>query len=144
MRYTTTIEIDKPMDEVIKLFDNTDNYVQWMDGLQSFKVLEGKAGQEGSKAHYKFKIGKRKIEMVETVTKRNFPYEYTVSYNTKGVINTVKNIFKKIDNGRTKYSTENHFHFKGIMKLIGYLMPAMFKKQSLKYQSDFKNFVENN
>jgi hypothetical protein len=28
------------------------------------------------------------------------------------------------------------------MKLIGFLMPGAFKKQSMKYAQDFKNFAE--
>ncbi len=142
MKYTTSIEINRPIDQVVMLFDNVENYKHWMEGLNSFEIISGEPGKKGTKSKFKFEMGKREIEMVETVLKRDLPNEYIVSYNTKGVLNTVKNIFEKIDDTTTRHSTENEFHFSGFMKLIGFLMPAMFKKQSLKYQIDFKNFVE--
>ncbi len=143
MRYTTTIEIDKPLDEVVALFDNIENYEHWMTGLQDFQVIDGQPGHEGTKVKYRFKMGNREIGMIEVVEKRDLPNEYKVSYYTKGVRNTVKNIFEKIDSASTKYTTENEFHFEGFMKLLGFLLPNLFKKQSLKYQVDFKKFVEN-
>lgn len=36
MKYTAEIEINKPIDTVIELFDNPDNMGKWMEGLQSF------------------------------------------------------------------------------------------------------------
>jgi len=40
--------------------------------------------------------------------------------------------------------SESEFEFAGFgMKLIGFLMPGAFKKQSLKYLTDFKDFAEN-
>ncbi len=38
--------------------------------------------------------------------------------------------------------SEQEFNFTGFMKLVAWLMPGMFKKQSLKYQQDFKRFAE--
>jgi hypothetical protein len=37
---------------------------------------------------------------------------------------------------------EQEFQFKGFMKIIGFLFPGAFKKQSLKYLVDFKQFAE--
>nr|MBA3286280.1 SRPBCC family protein [Nitrosopumilus sp.] len=62
----------------------------------------------------------------------------------KGVYNIVSNKLVKLSENKTKYITEQEFEFKGFMKIIAFLMPGAFKKQSLKYQKDFKYFVENN
>ena len=43
---------------------------------------------------------------------------------------------------RTKYISEQEFQFKGFMKVIGFIMPGAFKKQSMKYLEAFKNFAE--
>lgn len=144
MKYTTSVEIDKSIDDVIQLFDNPENNYKWMDGLQSYEQLSGPYGQPGSKARMKFKMGKREIEMIETVEVRNFPEEYTVAYTAKGVFNIVKNRFKPLPNNRTEFINEQEFHFTGFMKILGFLMPGAFKKQSLKYLNDFKKFAESN
>lgn len=142
MKYITEIEINKPVDKVIALFDNPDNFEKWMDGLQSFVHISGTPGQVGAKSLLKFKMGKREVEMIETVTVRNLPHEFTGSYEAKGVYNIVKNKFIELPGSRTKYISEQEFKFKGFMKLFGLIMPGMFKKQSMKYLTDFKNFAE--
>lgn len=142
MKYTVEIEIDKPIDKVIELFDNTDTMSQWMEGLQSVEHLSGTPGQPGAKLKLRFKMGSREFEMIETVTVRNLPDEFTGTYEANGVLNTVKNSFIKLSDTKTKYVTENEFQLKGFMKVMAFLMPGAFKKQSLKFMGDFKKFVE--
>ena len=57
MKYTTEIEIEKPIEKVIELFDNPDNLKKWMEGLQSFEHLSGTPGQPGAKSRLFFKMG---------------------------------------------------------------------------------------
>jgi carbon monoxide dehydrogenase subunit G len=142
MKYSSEIEINKPVDRVVELFDNPANMDKWMDGLQSFEPISGTPGQVGAKARLVFKMGKRTIEMIETITVRNLPEEFSGTYEAKGVFNIVKNRFVALPDNRTKYISEQEFQFKGFMKIFGLLMPGMFKKQSMKYLTDFKNFVE--
>ncbi len=144
MKYTTEIEINKPIDNVIELFDNPDNMDKWMDGLQSFEPISGTPGQPGAKSKLKFKMGKREIEMIETITVRNLPDEFSGIYEAKGVFNVVKNKFIKLSENKTQYISEQEFQFKGFMKVIGFLMPGAFKKQSMKYLQAFKRFAESN
>lgn len=144
MKYTVEIEINKPIDKVIELFDNVDNMGKWMEGLQSFEPISGTPGQVGAKSKLRFKMGKREIEMIETITVRNLPEEFSGTYEVDNVFNIVKNKFVKISEERTKYISENEFQFKGIfMKIIAFLMPGAFKKQSLHYLNAFKKFAEN-
>ena len=143
MKYTAEIEINKPIDTVIELFDNPDNMGKWMEGLQSFEHLSGTPGEPGAKSRLKFKMGKREIEMIETVTVRNLPDEFSGTYEAAGVFNIVKNKFEKISENKTKYFTENEFQFKGFMKIMAWIMPGAFKKQSMKYLKNFKQFAEN-
>ncbi len=142
MKYSVSITIDKPVDEVVALFDNVDNLKKWMEGLESFEHISGTPGEVGAKSRMEFKMGKREIEMIETITAKNLPEEFTTTYEAKGVFNIVKNSFEPLPDNKTKYNTEQEFQFKGFMKLIGLLMPGAFKKQSLKYLQDFKAFAE--
>lgn len=93
MNYSSEIEIDRPVDKVVELFDNPDNMDKWMQGLESFERISGKPGQVGAKSLLKFKMGKRKIEMIETITVSNLPEEFSGTYEAKGVYNIVKNRF---------------------------------------------------
>ena len=142
MKYTTEIEINQPIDKVIALFDNPANMAKWMEGLISFEPLSGTPGQPGAKSRLKFKMGKREIEMTETITVRNLPDEFSGTYEAKGVYNLLKNRFVKISDTKTKYISEEEFRFSGYMKVIALLMPGSFKKQSQKYLENFKAFAE--
>ncbi len=142
MKFKVEIEINAPLEQVVNLFDNTDNMYKWMEGLQSFEPISGIPGQEGAKSRLVFKNGNQEIELIETITKRNLPSEFTGTYETKGMVSTVKNSFVKLADNKTKYTSDNEFQMKGFMKLIGMLFPGLFKKQSMKYLIDFKKFVE--
>lgn len=144
MKYTCEIEINQPIEKVIDLFDNPDHLKEWMEGLEHFEHLSGEAGQPGAKSRLKFRMGKRKMEMIETITVRNLPEEFSGNYEMDGVTNNIKNSFKVISETKTLYTTENEFiiHKNFAMKLIALLMPGLFKKQSMKYLESFKKFAE--
>ena len=142
MRYTVDIEIDLPRDRVVELFDSTDNLFKWQEGLQSFNHISGEPGQVGAKSKLVFQMGKRTIEMIETITERNLPDEFHGTYDAPGVYNVVQNRFIELGPDKTKLESENEFQFTGFMRLIGFFMKSAFPKQSLKYLQDFKAFAE--
>ena len=112
MHYNYEIEIKKPIDFVIKMFDNPDNLKKWQTGLLSFETIEGEAGKPGTKSLLKYQMGKREIEMVETIEVNNLPQEFSGTYEAKNVFNRVVNRFEKIDAAKTLYKTENTFEFR--------------------------------
>lgn len=143
MKFSESIEIDRPAEMVAELFANPDHLDQWMDGFQSIEHLSGTPGSQGAKSRLTFQTGKRKMEMVETITVINLPKELSVTYDTGNVFNTVKNSFEKLSENRTRLVVDTEYHFKGIMKLITPLMSSAFKKPTRKYLADFKAFAEN-
>jgi len=143
MKYTNTVEINKPRAEVIQLFDDPKNMKYWMDGLQDYKHLKGEPGTEGAKTKLWINQGKRQMEMVETITTHNPPKEFHGIYETTGAWNGQKNFFTELNENRTLWTSENEFKFEGfLMKAIGFLMPGAFKKQTQKYMESFKAFAE--
>jgi len=88
-------------------------------------------------------MGKRHLVMVETMIAKTLPEAYSVTYDAKGVHNIQKNYFKDLGEERCRWICKNEFQFSNFpMKLMGWLMPGMFKKQTRAYMSDFKNFAE--
>ena len=141
MHYKTEIVIDLPRARVIELFDSIDNLKHWQPGLQAIDHISGTPGEVGAKSQLHFLMGKRRVEMVETITVKNLPDEFTGTYEAKGVFNEVKNTF--IDEGdKTRWISENVFEFSGIMRLVGLFFKSSFPKQSYKYQEHFKDFAE--
>lgn len=144
MNYSSEIIIDVPLQKVIELFDSEENMFKWQPELISFEHLTGDKGEVGSTSRLLYKMGKREIEMIETITAKNLPQEFSGTYEAKGVWNEVRNSFEAVDENRTRWTSVNQFRFTGMMKLVSWLMPGSFKKQSQKYLDQFKVFAEKN
>jgi len=143
MKYSHSIIIDRPREEVISLFNNQDNMFKWQPGLKDITPVSGVQGEEGAKMKLNYEMGKRKIEMVETIIKKDLPREFSGTYEAKGVYNVVRNYFEETPDNKTKWVSENEFQFSNfMMKVMGFLMPGAFKKQSFKYMELFKKFAE--
>ncbi|WP_340203354.1 SRPBCC family protein [Ascidiimonas sp. W6] len=144
MQYQVEIEIDLARDAVIEKFNNRENFKHWQQGLLSLEHLSGIPGTKDAKTKLNYQMGKRTIEMLETITKVDFPESFHSTYEAKGVFNTQENYFKEVNSQKTNWISKSHFSFTSLtMKLVGFLFPSSFKKQSLKYMIDFKNFAEN-
>ena len=143
MKYTIETIIKLPRDEVIKKMDNSDNMKHWQRGLVSAEHISGTPGEVGSKMKLSYQMGKRRLEMIETVSKRNFPIEFHGVYDAKGMHNIQQNYFEETPDGYTKWISKSEFLPTNFaLRMITLLMPRAFKKQSKKYMSDFKNFAE--
>jgi uncharacterized membrane protein len=142
MKYSTDVTIALPRDRVIELFDNPDNLPKWMKGLQSFAHLSGTPGEAGAQSKLVFQMGKRRVEMIETITERALPERFSGTYEAKGVWNSVRNEFSEKPGGETHWLAHHEFRFKGFMKIIAFFMGGAFQKQTQETMVDFKNFAE--
>lgn len=143
MKYSNEIIVELPLGEFIKKMDNSENLKHWMEGLVSYDHIEGKPGEVGAKMQLNFQYKKRKMNLVETITHNNFPHEFHATYATKGMINKQENYFEETPEGHSKWTSHSEFIPENfMMRLMGVLMKGAFKKQSIKYMNDFKNFAE--
>lgn len=142
MKYRQEININLNRDKVVELFDSEENLSKWQEGLLGTKHLSGEKGQVGAQTEMHYKMGGREVKMIETITHRNLPEAFHGTYDAGNVFNIQENYFEALPNGNTKWITESEFQFKGIGKLIFPLMKGSFKKQSMKFMLDFKNFAE--
>ena len=143
MKYTREVVIDLPRDRVIELFDNPDNLPKWQEGLQSFEHVSGEPGQPGAKSRLVYDHRGRHIEMIETITERNLPDEFSGTYETEGVWNGMKNRFVEDAPDRTRWIAESEFRCSGLkMKLMTIFLRPMFTSTTLKSLRDFKAFAE--
>lgn len=144
MNYTCEIEIDKPRDEVVKLFDDPENFKYWQKGFISYKHVSGEPGKPGAESLLNYQMGKRKVEMVETITFNDLPKEFHANFIASGVTNIQKNYFHELGE-KTKWVSESEFKFTGFMKFVSFFMgKGAFKKQSVSYMEDFKAYAEGN
>ena len=144
MKYSTTVKIELPRESVVELFDNQENYHKWQESLMSLELLEGEPGQVGTRTRLVHKMGPRKIDMIETITKREFPDLFVATYEADNGRNEAINRFSILDVNRTQWTIETEFQFTGAMKAMASLMPGIFEKKTQKVMESFKAFVEEN
>jgi Polyketide cyclase / dehydrase and lipid transport len=143
MKYTVEMDIDLPRDEVIRLFDNPENLHKWQPELVQFSSVSGVPGEVGAKSKLRYRMGRSECELLETITKRNLPNEFSGTYETKGVWNLVQNYFTEVGPSRTNWRMVAEFRGTTLfMKLMCLLAPWMFKTQSMRMLKQFKNFAE--
>jgi hypothetical protein len=145
MKYTCEITVKLPLEAFIKKFNNADNMKHWQKGLESYEHISGTPGYVGSKMNLSYNMGNRSMQLVETITKNELPYELHMTYDTKGLHNIQENSFVQTPEGHTKWTSYNEFIPTSFMlRMMTLLMPGVFKKQSMTYLKDFKKFAEQN
>lgn len=142
MKYINEITINLSRDRVIELFDNTENLYEWQEGLLSFELLEGEAGQEGAVSKMVYASRKNDLLMTETIVKRKFPEEFIAMYRAKGVKNVINNYFIEVKPGQTTWKMHNVFRFRGMMAIMSPFMKSAFQANTVLTMERFKLFVE--
>ncbi len=141
--YTLSIDIARPRQEVIDLFNNAENLFRWQPGLQSFEHIRGEPGKAGAKSRLSYLHGKCHIELTETITDADFPNAVSGLYEWPGGMNTLANRFIAVDENTTRWESTCAYRFRSLpMKVMGFLMPGTFRKQNLGFMKNFKAFCE--
>ena len=143
MQYQMETIINLPRERVIELFDSFENLKEWQEGLVSHEPISGEPGQAGAKTRLLYDMGRRRIEMVETIITRNMPDEFSATYDASGVHNIVRNYFH--DEGETtRWVLDTEFQFSGFMRIMSFFMGSgAFRKQTRTTMEAFKQFAEN-
>jgi hypothetical protein len=142
MKYTLSNTINKPLDEVVTKFKDPEGVKHWMEGLQKIEHISGTQGEVGAKSDFYFTHRNKQMKISETILEQNFPNQIKFAYRSPMGYNEVEVVFEKISDNSVRQTTNNYFEMKGFMKIMGLLLKGMFKKQSLKYMTAFKQYVE--
>ncbi len=143
MQFQHEMEINVPRERVIELFLDPDSLAKWQPGFLRFEHISGKEREVGAKARQVYKQGNRESEFIETITVRNYPEEFSATYEAGSVWNLIENYFTEIDDNRTKWVLKSDFRSTNFfMKLFAFLMPGMIKNQSFDWMNKFREFVE--
>ena len=96
MKYSSEIIVNIPLKEFINKFNNPENLKHWQRGLVDYEHIHGIPSEIGSKIKLFYKMGSRKVELIETVTFNDIPHALHVAYDTKGMHNIQENFFERI------------------------------------------------
>jgi hypothetical protein len=140
MKYNVQVTVNIPREKFLDLFENIEFMKKWQAGFASLEVLEGEAGEEGSKNLLTYWKNKKETIIIESIIKKKLPDSFDFLYETKYVMNWVHNTFIK-DGESTIWKAEHKFKFIGYMKAM-ILLRTLFVKQTVKDMNTFKSFAE--
>ncbi|MET9230129.1 SRPBCC family protein [Lentzea sp. NPDC003310] len=153
MKYTVSMEIAQSQERVAQLLSDPGHLPMWLRGLVVHEPIDGAHGHVGTRSRVVLRMGKQEFEATETVTRREpvdlqaIPSGTVVHFEREivgnGMWNGARERLSAIGPETTLWESENEYRFDGVvMRLVGTLMPGMFRKQSLQHMRDFKSFAE--
>jgi hypothetical protein len=153
MKYTVSVEIALPRQRVAELLEDPAHFPKWLRGLVLHEPISGTHGQVGTTSRVVMQMGEQQIECTETITRREpvdlreVPAVPVVHFDREivgaGMWSAVRDRLTDAGPQRTLWESENEFRFSGVlMRLVGFLMPGAFRKQSRQHMQDFKAFAE--
>ncbi len=115
-------------------------------GFVSKEILVGLPNQTSTKSKIVYRNNNNVIELIETILPSKSANQIVALYEHKHMINTMTSSFTSISINKTRLDLEIHYtKFIGLMpKLMAFLMPGVFKKQTQKMVDNFKIYAERN
>ncbi|MBK9686613.1 MAG: SRPBCC family protein [Saprospiraceae bacterium] len=142
MKYTLSNTINRPMAEVMQKFKDPEGVKHWMEGLTRIEHLSGTPGEVGAKSDFYFLHKNKEMKITETILEQDLPRQIKFGYQSGMGYNEVELRFEELDAHTVKQTSNSYFEMRGLMKVFGFLMQGLFKKQSMKYMDAFKAYVE--
>lgn len=153
MKYTVSIEIALPCEEVAQLLADPAHLPKWLRGLVLHEPLNGEHGHVGTKSRVVLQMGEQQFEGTEIITRREpadlsgIPNGSVVHFEREivgaGMWSAVRDRLTAAAPETTLWVQESEYRFSSwLMRLVGLLMPGTFRKQSLQHMQDFKAFAE--
>ncbi|MEZ4943103.1 MAG: SRPBCC family protein [Saprospiraceae bacterium] len=142
MKYSLSNTINKPLELVVEKFKEPEGAKHWMEGLQKIEPVSGRPGQVGAKTNFYFLYKNKEMKIEETILEQNLPRQIKFAYQSPMGYNEVELLFEKLSANSVKQTNNSYFELNGFMKIMGFLMKGMFKKQSMTYMEAFKKYVE--
>ena len=142
MRYSVSNVVNKSLDEVVAKYEDPNGMFEWMEGLKKVELLSGEQGEVGAKTKLVFEHKGKEMELEETILEKEMPSRMKFAFVSSMGYSETEIVLEKVSDTSVKQINNSYFELKGFMKIMGPLMKGMFKKQSLKYLNNFKEWAE--
>jgi len=152
VKYTVSIEIARPLEQVAQMLADPTLLPNWLRGLVVHEPLNGMHGQVGTESRVVLQTGHQKMEAIETITRREpmnlqtIPKDSVVQFDreivAKGMWSAARERLTEAGPETTHWASENEYRFSGHMRMVMPFMRGAFRKQSQQHMQDFKAFAE--
>lgn len=145
MKSKTEVLIQAPRDKVLEMWQSFEDQKKWQKGLESLELRNGKPGYIGTQTYYTYKMGRKRLDMQETLIHNNLPSEYQVLQEADYVISRHKYYITEPEPGKTLWTTISETRFQSLgLRFMAWLSPGLFEKEQQKTLEAFRDYVEQN
>ena len=142
MKVEFTLLLAMPRESVWRAFDIPANLPKWQPNLISVEPVSGEAGQVGAVSRLMYAEGSRQVEMVETITVRNEPEEFSGTYDSDHGSTALSNWFIEAEPGRTRWEVRSETQLKGMARFMGPMIRGMIEGRVRSDCERFKALLE--
>jgi uncharacterized membrane protein len=133
------VEINRPVGEVYREFNDPDNLPRWLTGLQRIEPVSGPPGEVGSVSRHVYLEKGRIVELIETVTAVEPEKHFAGRIEGQGVDCAIHVDF--IDRGdKTGVRMGSEFRPRGLMMKL--MMPFFKGHVRKRQEGDLRKFKE--
>lgn len=143
MKFTSSVEIEKPLDELIQLIQDPECTLQWLEGLRSVEHVSGEFRQAGAKSKVVMDSAAGIMHITETVLSNDLPDEYRIRYDGQGYVSYSNYHFDVLGDNLTKFTMTQEVELKGALRLMKGIVRGKVRKQLQRSAESFKRFAEN-
>ena len=142
MKHKTDIVIDADLDTVWRMFDDQNNMTKWQPTLKSITHKSGTPGQLDAVSELVYEEDGRDVVMTETITARRERSFLGGTYDSNWGSVVIFNHFEAVGDGKTRWSSNMNYSFKGVMRIMAFFMRKSICNRSDRDMNRFKLLVE--
>ena len=141
-KYTAQVSVNKPISDVFKTFNNSENIKNWIPEVKSFEVVNENPGKTGS--IYKIVVENQGEEI--TMTEKVIAYvqneKVTLFFDAENMLKTDDYVFVEKDGITTITLNSSCQSDSYVMACMFPYFKGTFQEQDQTYLNNFKAFVE--
>jgi len=142
LRYESRVAIDLPRQEVWDKFNDESGMKDWLKGLKSIELVEGKKGEPGSRYRLLIDGDGEEIELFEEMREIRPPGKYSFTLEAEPLVNEVEVIFSdaggKTDMVQKEAVTGRNLFWRSLF----YWLQSTFQRNAKDNLTSFKKYAE--
>lgn len=153
MKFTNSIEIALPREQVARLLSDPAHFPSWLRGLVSHEPEAGLHGHVGTRSRVVFRSGEREVRLTETITGRSpddldaiapgTEVVFERELETEGMWSRVRDRLTEAGPGATHWQSDSEYRTASrFFRLVMLLTRRGFRQQTQQHLDDFKAFAE--
>lgn len=142
MRFSISIDIARPREQVWRLFTDGARLHEWQETLKSFDVVSGEPGRVGSVTRFTYHEGGRDVEMLETIIEREEGVSFVQRLEAQMMASTMRNGFSSPRADTTRWTLDCDIGFRGLWQVLGVLMRPLLVRKTRTDMERFRRLAE--